>query len=410
MIGVTRIDIQPLLEKQDEPVEMWLPLHLPKKEKKERGELHVAARIMSRLEVERLFWLAFAEHFDVEHNGSLDQIEFNSLLAAIALEYSDEEAKELYEKADVDKNGNLDYEEVWRVMNQNRDLTASFLKDDPNLLWRVYAHATDYHDVGGLVMEKNFSMSGAELSKKDRIQVLFVHNRATGKAEEEKIPHYIEVAMRLMYQTKSGLVAVNQGGVKKLLRHLSVSQGKKYDDPNSKKEIENFVKFHNLNLDEILDPMDSFSNFNEFFYRKLKTEARPIFAPEDATIATSPADCRLNVFQSVDDAQRLWIKGAHFSPSALIGKEELASKYLGGSVLISRLAPQDYHRFHVPVSGTIGPTDMYDGTYYTVNPIAVRNTMDVYTENKRAVTIINSDAFGQVLFVAIGGMFCICYF
>ncbi len=75
--------------------------------------------------------------------------------------------------------------------------------------------------------------------------------------------------------------AVENTQIKKLLQHLSVSQGKKYDDPRSKKEIPHFIEFHNLNKEEILDPLDSFATFNEFFYRKLKPTARPISEPNN---------------------------------------------------------------------------------------------------------------------------------
>ena len=46
-------------------------------------------------------------------------------------------------------------------------------------------------------------------------------------------------------------------------------QGVKYDSPASAAEIPGFIAFHNLDLDEILDPLDSFKTFNEFFYRYL---------------------------------------------------------------------------------------------------------------------------------------------
>jgi len=52
-----------------------------------------------------------------------------------------------------------------------------------------------------------------------------------------------------------------------LLKSLSIKQGVKYDDPASAAEIPAFIEFHNLPVDEVLDPLDSFKTFNEFFYR-----------------------------------------------------------------------------------------------------------------------------------------------
>jgi phosphatidylserine decarboxylase len=74
-------------------------------------------------------------------------------------------------------------------------------------------------------------------------------------------------------------------------------------------------------------------------------------------------------FESVSEATRLWIKGREFTVARLLGdayKHE-ADRYTGGALAIFRLAPQDYHRFHVPVDGTIGNMTYIAGEYYTVN-------------------------------------------
>lgn len=82
--------------------------------------------------------------------------------------------------------------------------------------------------------------------------------------------------------------------------------------------------------------------------------------------------------------------------------DQIAEKYDGGSLVICRLAPQDYHRFHVPVDGKLGKFVPLDGKLYTVNPIAIRADVDVYTENKRTRVTIDSPQFGEVMFIAVG--------
>jgi phosphatidylserine decarboxylase len=128
-------------------------------------------------------------------------------------------------------------------------------------------------------------------------------------------------------------------------------QRDKYLQPSSRAEILPFIDFHQLSVDEIRDPLHSFANFNEFFYRHLKADARPLAAPLDDHIAVQPADCRLHVFPHVDLAKQLWIKGEQFSIPNLLWSEEEGALYEGGSLVIARLAPQDYHRYHFPVSG-----------------------------------------------------------
>ena len=109
--------------------------------------------------------------------------------------------------------------------------------------------------------------------------------------------------------------------------------------------------------------------FNQFFYRKLKPDARPVEAPDDPTRLVSAADCRMMTFETVNEATRLWIKGREFSVARLLGEayRDQADRYNGGAVAIFRLAPQDYHRFHSPVDGKIGPMTYIAGEYYTVN-------------------------------------------
>ena len=75
------------------------------------------------------------------------------------------------------------------------------------------------------------------------------------------------------------------------------------------------------------------------------------------------------VFETVAEATRLWIKGREFTVTRLLGERYRADaeRYVGGALCIFRLAPQDYHRFHSPVDGTIGPMTYISGEYYTVN-------------------------------------------
>ncbi|KAG5717543.1 C2 domain-containing protein C31G5.15, partial [Termitomyces sp. T112] len=193
---------------------------------------------------------------------------------------------------------------------------------------------------------------------------------------------------------------------RKLLKSLSFKQGVKYDSFQSAAEIPAFIEFHGLNVEEILDPLDSFKTFNEFFYRKLKPSARPIESPDDPYRLVSAADCRLMTFATIDDATRLWIKGREFSVPKLLGDayRDEAERYKDGALVIFRLAPQDYHRFHSPVEGTIGPMSVISGEYYTVNPQAIRSSLDVYGENVRKIVPIDSPQFGRVMAVCIGAM------
>jgi phosphatidylserine decarboxylase len=234
---------------------------------------------------------------------------------------------------------------------------------------------------------------------------ILVQDRITGQINEERMSVYVRLGIRVLYKAL-GSREMERKRIKKMLKSLSVKQGKKYDDPASASQIEGFIAFHQLNMDEVLLPTSEFRNFNEFFYRALKPNARPCSAPDRPEIIVSPADCRSVVFNTIDDATSIWVKGKDYSISRLFGDAYPldAKRYNGGSMGIFRLAPQDYHRFHIPVDGVLGTPKTIEGEYYTVNPMAIRSALDVYGENVRVVVPIDSVAHGRVMYVCIGAM------
>ncbi|KAH6630926.1 phosphatidylserine decarboxylase-domain-containing protein [Chaetomium sp. MPI-SDFR-AT-0129] len=235
---------------------------------------------------------------------------------------------------------------------------------------------------------------------------ILVQDRLTGQINEEKMSVYVRLGIRLLYKgLKSNNMETKR--IRKLLKSLSIKQGKKYDDPASKAEIPKFIAFHGLDLSEVRLPLQDFKNFNEFFYRALKPGARPCSAPDNSRIIVSPADCRSVVFNRIDIATNVWIKGREFSIKRLLGDaypEDVARYESGGGLGIFRLAPQDYHRFHIPVDGVLRAPKTIAGEYYTVNPMAIRSALDVYGENVRVLCPIDTVDFGRVMVICVGAM------
>ncbi|EDN03251.1 phosphatidylserine decarboxylase proenzyme [Histoplasma capsulatum] len=234
---------------------------------------------------------------------------------------------------------------------------------------------------------------------------ILVQDRITGQINEERMSVYVRLGIRLLYK---GLKSreMEKKRIRKMLKSLSIKQGKKYDDPASAAQIVPFINFHRLDMSEVLLPLSEFKSFNEFFYRALKPGARPCSAPNNPKIAVSPADCRTVVFDRIDEATKIWVKGREFSVERLLGKAypEDARRYKNGALGIFRLAPQDYHRFHIPVDGVMGMPKTIEGEYYTVNPMAIRSALDVYGENVRIVVPIDSVEHGRVMVVCVGAM------
>ncbi|ORY59585.1 phosphatidylserine decarboxylase-domain-containing protein [Pseudomassariella vexata] len=234
---------------------------------------------------------------------------------------------------------------------------------------------------------------------------ILVQDRITGQINEEKMSVYVRLGIRLLYKGLKSKDMENKR-IRKMLKSMSVKQGKKFDDPASKGDIPKFIEFHNLDMSEVLLPLEEFKNFNEFFYRALKPGARPCSAPDNPNIFVSPADCRSVVFNRIDQATKIWIKGRDFSVKRLLGDAypEDAQRYDNGALGIFRLAPQDYHRFHIPVDGILREPKLIAGEYYTVNPMAIRSALDVYSENIRVLCPIDTVEHGRVMVVCVGAM------
>jgi phosphatidylserine decarboxylase len=170
----------------------------------------------------------------------------------------------------------------------------------------------------------------------------------------------------------------------------------------SAKDVLPFIVEYNLNVDEFAKSPFAFTSFNDFFYRALKPSARPIAAREDDGVAVLPADGRHLAFQEIEAATGFYAKGQRFELQSFLGDAGLARDFAGGSMVISRLCPVDYHRFHFPVAGTPGDAQLINGWLYSVSPLALRRHLRYLWENKRMITLVESPQFGRVAVCEIG--------
>jgi phosphatidylserine decarboxylase len=220
-------------------------------------------------------------------------------------------------------------------------------------------------------------------------------NRRTGRLETERI--YGEAWLRWIYGNPLGRFSLSA-----LVRRawFSAWYGWRMSRPASAARVLPFVVDYGLDADEFARPATAFRNFNEFFYRTLRPGARPVAPGED--VAVFPADGRHLAYPDVDAAEGFYVKGKKFSLAALLGSEELGAEFAGGSMLISRLCPVDYHRFHFPVAGVPGEARLINGWLYSVSPLALRLHPGYLVENKRMVTLIETTRFGRVAQIEIG--------
>ncbi|KAJ3745744.1 phosphatidylserine decarboxylase-domain-containing protein [Lentinula detonsa] len=238
----------------------------------------------------------------------------------------------------------------------------------------------------------------------------FVVVRESGEKIFESMPIYARIGMHLLFYGSARETVLNYRSVEHLLQEQSIKQGTIYNNPESAKSIPSFVQTYSLDITELLEPdLTKYGCFNEFFFRKLKPDARPVENLENPKGICSAADCRLTVYPTLSLACKFWIKGDEFSIPNLLQvpvDSPTAIEFDGASLAIFRLAPADYHRFHCPIDGVVGEITNVPGQYYTVNPQAVNEPkFDVFTANVRSVLYLTHSATGKrVAFVAIGAL------
>ncbi|MBI5800458.1 MAG: phosphatidylserine decarboxylase [Verrucomicrobia bacterium] len=220
-------------------------------------------------------------------------------------------------------------------------------------------------------------------------------NRHTQRVETESV--YGEGFVRWTYTNPFGLLALHAVAKRSF---FSRWYGWRMDRPASRAKVAPFIQSFHVDTGEFADAPESFRTFNEFFYRKLKPGARPIAG--DARTAVFPADGRHLGFSDVSQAEGIFVKGEVFSLGELLHDRELAEQFHRGSMVLSRLCPVDYHRYHFPVGGLATEPRVLNGWLYSVSPIALRRNIRIFTENKRAITRIESPEFGTVLMLEVG--------
>lgn len=222
-----------------------------------------------------------------------------------------------------------------------------------------------------------------------------VYNRKTKSYETELVAgeKYIEWT----YESPMGKSVTELIAKRKVFSKL---YGKYCDTKLSSKKISSFVDQFNIDMSLSQKNIDDFTSFNDFFTRELTPNARPITS--DSNILISPGDGRLSAYENINLDNIVQVKGLTYSLRELIQNDSVASKYEEGICLILRLCPTDYHRFHFVDSGIIGANHKIKGSYYSVNPIALKNIPKLFCENKREWSILKSDNFGDVLTIEVG--------
>lgn len=160
-----------------------------------------------------------------------------------------------------------------------------------------------------------------------------------------------------------------------------------------------FVKSTKLDLSDY--PAVSYRSFNDFFTRKVLPGRRVI--EQDASALIAPCDGKLTVYP-IDENAVFSVKHSAYTLRDLLRDEDLAREFEGGTCLIFRLTPDDFHRYSFPDAGRILSSKAIPGVLHTVRPIAFRR-YPVYLENAREYAVLETANFGKVVQMEVGALF-----
>ncbi len=172
-------------------------------------------------------------------------------------------------------------------------------------------------------------------------------------------------------------------------------------------QIRWFVRRYGVDLGIAADPAPaSYPHFNAFFTRALATAARPLEGGPGAVV--SPADGTVAAAGAMDGRTVVQAKDRTYTLEALFGGDErAAAAFAGGRFATIYLAPRDYHRVHMPLTGRLRSTVYVPGKLFSVNPVTVDAIDRLFTRNERIVSFFDTD-LGPLAITMVGAVFVGC--
>lgn len=188
----------------------------------------------------------------------------------------------------------------------------------------------------------------------------------------------------------------------RLLSHLAHQLAYSKTPWIKRRFIHTILAHFDVNLGEAAnsDP-DSYESFNAFFTRALKPGARTPDADPHSLLL--PADGKVSQCGKIENGRIFQAKGQDYTAAELLGDAELAKAYENGVFMNIYLSPRDYHRVHMPWTGTLTETLHVPGRLFSVSPGTVADVPRLFARNERLVCHFDTD-FGPMCSVMVGAM------
>ncbi|AXQ29487.1 phosphatidylserine decarboxylase [Solimonas sp. K1W22B-7] len=168
--------------------------------------------------------------------------------------------------------------------------------------------------------------------------------------------------------------------------------------------IRQFMSLYRISLAENdRSQVEQYESFNDFFTRGLRPGARVLDPSPQALL--SPVDGTVSQAGEIVGDRIFQAKGHEYSAQELLGGDaELAAPFEGGRFTTIYLAPNNYHRIHMPLTGTLRHWVYVPGRLFSVNPATVRAMPGVFARNERVCAVFDTDR-GPFALVMVGALF-----
>ncbi|MEZ5680770.1 MAG: archaetidylserine decarboxylase [Erythrobacter sp.] len=166
--------------------------------------------------------------------------------------------------------------------------------------------------------------------------------------------------------------------------------------------IRRFIAAYDIDMSQAARSVEQFRSFNDFFTRELKPGMRPLSDAEQFIL--SPADGAISQIGRIEQGRIFQAKGREFTATQLLGGDaEGAARFEGGSFATIYLSPRDYHRVHMPASGTLRSTTYVPGELFSVNQVTAENVDGLFARNERLACLFDGPD-GTFASVMVGAM------
>ncbi|HEY8094833.1 MAG TPA: archaetidylserine decarboxylase [Methylobacter sp.] len=168
--------------------------------------------------------------------------------------------------------------------------------------------------------------------------------------------------------------------------------------------IKQIVRHYGVNMDEAQQPdINAYPSFNHFFTRELKSGVRPFSAETNAIVC--PADGAVSQAGDITEGRIFQAKGKSFTATDLLGGDATRAEPFNDGVFTTiYLSPKDYHRLHMPLTGTLREMVHIPGRLFSVNGATVNSVPGLFARNERVAAIFDTDS-GPMALILVGAIF-----